>query len=242
MNALAEIAPERYLVRAEERSYIVLVEEDGKESHPFFPDVSVTNIAAEEAQAEKSATAVAEPVLAGRAGRDARVHRRSSIARHLSRSTEDSPDQRLVTSIEVLSPSNKRPNTPGWDLYLRKRQSLLLGGSEPGGDRPAPRRPAHAHARSRGPKALTQLLVSRARHLSILQGLAGPFPVATCPSIPVPLAKPDPDIVLDLQPMIDVDLQALALRAKHRLQQSRSPRRSASGAAWLKKQLKASKA
>ena len=27
------------------------------------------------------------------------------------------PERRLVTCIEVLSPSNKRPNTPGWDLY-----------------------------------------------------------------------------------------------------------------------------
>ena len=40
---------------------------------------------------------------------------------------EANPGQRLVTSIEVLSPSNKRPGTEGWDLYQRKRQSLLLG-------------------------------------------------------------------------------------------------------------------
>jgi hypothetical protein len=45
------------------------------------------------------------------------------------------PEQRLVTSIEVLSPSNKCPGTPGHELYLRKRQSLLLGGRcEPGRD------------------------------------------------------------------------------------------------------------
>src|SRR3712207_9248145 len=41
---------------------------------------------------------------------------------------EGTPERRLVTCIEVLSPSNKRPGTPGWDLYLRKRQSLMLGG------------------------------------------------------------------------------------------------------------------
>src|SRR5205085_12313221 len=40
---------------------------------------------------------------------------------------EAGPEERLVTCIEVLSPSNKRPNTEGWDLYLRKRQALLLG-------------------------------------------------------------------------------------------------------------------
>ena len=32
-----------------------------------------------------------------------------------------------MTTIEVLSPSNKRPGTEGWELYQRKRQSLLLG-------------------------------------------------------------------------------------------------------------------
>ncbi len=37
------------------------------------------------------------------------------------------PQQRLVTSIEVLSPSNKRQDTPGWAQYLRKRQAHLAG-------------------------------------------------------------------------------------------------------------------
>src|SRR5262249_39415800 len=36
-------------------------------------------------------------------------------------------DHRLVTSIEVLSPTNKRRRSVGWRKYLRKRQALLLG-------------------------------------------------------------------------------------------------------------------
>ena len=76
-HALAQAAPERYLVRAGERSYVVLVEEEHREA---FVEIY-----------------------------------------------EATPEQRLVTSIEILSPSNKRPRTPGYDLYLRKRQSLLLG-------------------------------------------------------------------------------------------------------------------
>jgi hypothetical protein len=36
-------------------------------------------------------------------------------------------ERRLVTCIEVLSPANKRKDSEGWDLYLRKRQALLLG-------------------------------------------------------------------------------------------------------------------
>jgi hypothetical protein len=75
--ALAQAAPERYLVRAGERSYVVVVEDEHREA---FVEIY-----------------------------------------------EATPEQRLVTSIEILSPSNKRPRTPGYDLYLRKRQSLLLG-------------------------------------------------------------------------------------------------------------------
>src|SRR4029077_8418734 len=33
----------------------------------------------------------------------------------------------LVTCIEVLSPSNKRRGTEGWQQYERKRQAMLLG-------------------------------------------------------------------------------------------------------------------
>jgi hypothetical protein len=34
-------------------------------------------------------------------------------------------DRRLVTSIEILSPSNKKPGEEGRDLYLRKQRELL---------------------------------------------------------------------------------------------------------------------
>src|SRR5207247_10300734 len=33
----------------------------------------------------------------------------------------------LVTCIEVLSQSHKRPGTEGWEEYTRKRQAMLLG-------------------------------------------------------------------------------------------------------------------
>ena len=62
--ALARAAPERYFVRAGERSYIVLVEEEGKASHPFVPDVSVSTERRKKKKpsGKKSGTAVAEPV------------------------------------------------------------------------------------------------------------------------------------------------------------------------------------
>src|SRR5207249_1598218 len=36
-------------------------------------------------------------------------------------------DRQVVTSIEVLSPSNKRFGSEGWFEYLRKRQACLSG-------------------------------------------------------------------------------------------------------------------
>jgi hypothetical protein len=36
-------------------------------------------------------------------------------------------ERTLNTGIEVLSPSNKRPGTPGWEQYTRKRQEFLDG-------------------------------------------------------------------------------------------------------------------
>ncbi len=73
----ADLAPEHYLVRTGERSYVVLVDEEHRET---FVEIY-----------------------------------------------EATAGQRLMTSIEVLSPSNKRPGTEGWELYQRKRQALLLG-------------------------------------------------------------------------------------------------------------------
>src|SRR5205807_6703361 len=36
------------------------------------------------------------------------------------------PQHRLVTTIEVLSPTNKDRGGHGWNLYLRKRQAALV--------------------------------------------------------------------------------------------------------------------
>src|SRR5262249_56732472 len=100
--------------------------EEGKASRPFLPDLSVTTERPKKPSRKKGGAAVEEPVL-----KVEPVLMRAFIEEeHLEAFVEiyeATPKQRLVTCIEVLSPSNKRPHTPGWDLYLRKRQSLLLG-------------------------------------------------------------------------------------------------------------------
>ena len=58
---LADEAPEHYLVRTGERSYVVLVESEGTKSHPFLPDVSVTSRRVRKKTLTKGSTALAEP-------------------------------------------------------------------------------------------------------------------------------------------------------------------------------------
>src|SRR5262249_54557360 len=102
---------------------------------------------------------------------------------------------------EVLSPSNKRPNTPGWDLYLRKRQSHLLGGVNlveidllRGGQRMPMLDP--------WPASPYTLMVARAKKAQLCLVWPANFQ-EPLPPIPVPLAKPDADISLSLQPLIE---------------------------------------
>src|SRR5947209_2883684 len=62
-EALADSVPDRYLVRTGERSYLVLVGAEGKDTHPFLPDVGVTSPSAGEAAPGPSGgTTVADPV------------------------------------------------------------------------------------------------------------------------------------------------------------------------------------
>lgn len=209
-HALAAVLPERYFVQMGERSYVVLAGTDGKDERPFSPDVGVGT--AERAHAPEAASvAVAEPET----GTDA-VTMQAFIDEHFRENFieiyEDDPELRLVTCIEVLSPANKRRGSEGWDQYLRKRNGLLLGQANfveidllRGGQRmpmvgPWPNSPYY-------------LLVSRQSRAPYCRV----WPVhyrKPLPEIPIPLASPDPDVPLALQPLITAiyDLSRYARR------------------------------
>jgi hypothetical protein len=114
---------------------------------------------------------------------------------------EDDPELLLVTCIEVLSPTNKRRGTEGWEQYLRKRQGLLLGQANlveidllRGGQRMPMLTPWPA-----SPYTLLVARKERAPRCSV-------WPASfqhPLPRIPVPLSYPDADIPLDHQPMIE---------------------------------------
>ncbi|MEW4570238.1 DUF4058 family protein [Tautonia sp. JC769] len=107
----------------------------------------------------------------------------------------DRRSRALVTVIELLSPSNKRPGRDR-EQYLAKRAQLLAGnvhlveidllrGGKP---MPPEDRPPSAYA----------VMVSRAERRPIAEF----WPIglrASLPEIPVPVRPPDPDARLDLQ-------------------------------------------
>src|SRR5262249_9140656 len=110
----------------------------------------------------------------------------------------DPVGRRLVTAIEILSPTNKRGD--GRDEYAVKRQALLAGPAPlaeidllRAGDRFPVDRPL--------PSVPYFVFVSRADR----RPPVGIWPVALSaplPAVPIPLDLGDPDVMLDLQAVL----------------------------------------
>lgn len=145
------------------------------------------------------------------------------------------PNRHLVTCLEVLSPSNKRPGTSGWELYLRKRQGLLLGEANlvemdllRGGQKPPMLDP--------WPICPFTILVARRAKAPLCRvwraHLDRPLPV-----FPVPLAHPDPDLTLNIQPMVDAIYSHYRYDRDIDYSQRLSPPLNPDEMAWLAEQL-----
>jgi hypothetical protein len=194
-RSLSASLPDRYFVEVGERSYIVLAGTNGKETSPFLPDVGVRSPSKHLGNTGLAVAETATEAVTLRAFIDERF-RENFIEIH-----ERDSELRLVTSIELLSPSNKRRGTEGWDLYLRKRQALMLGSANlveidllRGGQRfpmadPWPNSPYYLLVcrQSRAPYCRVQPATYR----------------QPLPELSIPLASPDPDVPVALQPMID---------------------------------------
>jgi hypothetical protein len=121
------------------------------------------------------------------------------VERHSSLEIRNRRNRRVVTVIELLSPTNKTPG-PDRDDYLRKRNVLLIErihfveiDLRRGGERPGP--PSL-------PPCDYYALVSRYEERPKL----GIWPLHLpdrLPVIPIPLTAPDPDVLLDLQAVLD---------------------------------------
>jgi hypothetical protein len=148
---------------------------------------------------------------------------------------ESRPPQRLVTAIEVLSPSNKQPESPGWKQYVRKRESMLLGRANfveidllRGGRR--------MPMEDEWPEGSYYLLVARKEEAPNCSVWPAYFQYAL-PEIPVPLAPPDRDIRLSLQPLIEAVYTRSRYETSIDYRQPLRPNPSEEEAAWLKVRL-----
>jgi hypothetical protein len=205
-ESLARVLPRGYTIDTAVRSYVVLMETEGKKERLAKPDLTVTQPKpAKPSRKRKSGAATA--VLAGEAES---VRMQAFVAERFEETFveiyAEGEERILVTCIEVLSPSNKRRGTAGWQEYERKRQALLLGEANfieidllRGGQRMPMLTP--------WPDSPYTILVCRAFDAPYGRAWRADYR-QSLPAVPVPLLDPDPDLTLDLQPLID-DIYAL---------------------------------
>jgi hypothetical protein len=233
-RGLAAVLPDRYFAQTGERSYIILAGTNGKEERAFYPDVRV-GTGTEAPGPARGGVALAEPPAGSNA-----ITMRAFIDEHFRENFieiyEAGPETRLVTCIEVLSPANKRRGTEGWEQYLRKRNALLLGQANlieidlvRGGQRMPMVEP--------WPTSPCYLLVSwqsRAPYCRVWPvGYREPLP-----EIPVPLASPDPDLSLQLQPMIEAVYERSRYGRRIDYKKALTPPLTDEDATWLQHQLR----
>jgi len=200
---LASQLPDRYVVRVGERAYIV-TSPPGKEprEHRFWADVSV----AATSTAPTATVAASRPATSLTSDGETAPISMSAFVETEYREIfleirQPPPAKKLVTCIEILSPSNKRPGTKGWRLYNRKRRAYLAGQAHfveidllRGGRR--------LRMAGNWPGSPYYLLVCRKNEAPICKVWPAFFS-RPLPPIGIPLLAPDPDIALDLQPLAE---------------------------------------
>jgi Protein of unknown function (DUF4058) len=200
-RSLSTLLPRGYLARTGKRCYVVLADTEGKVNRSFLPDVGLTAKDRPEAPRRKVDAQAAVIAATPAESRSMRAFIEAEYEERFIDIYELKPERRLVTSIEVLSPSNKRRRTLGWKKYLRKRQGLLLGKANlveidllRGGERMPMFDP--------WPEGPYALLVAREEEAPDCRVWPASFD-RQLPTIPVPLRRPDADLPLALQPSID---------------------------------------
>jgi hypothetical protein len=239
--AAARVVPDRYVVRFGERSYVVLAVAGDLDPDRWGmqADVAIMESTARarppqrRASAGPAAMAEEEGAVAMHAFVDAEF-RESFVEIHALH-----PERRLVTTIEVLSPSNKRFESVGWNQYARKRSAHLLGAANlveidllRGGTRMPMIEP--------WPVSPYYLLVSRKQKAPRCLVWPAYFD-RPLPKLRVALVPPDEDIVLDLGSMVD----AIYERSRYAVDIDYSlpcnPPLDGNAATWLRKRLEESK-
>jgi hypothetical protein len=231
-RVLAPTLPDRYVVRTGERSYIVMATENGDQV--MIPDIGV--VARRSARGKRSgATAVAEPTQLDVEPVTMRAIVDPEFRETFLEIREVNPRHRLITTIEVLSPSNKRENTPGWALYLRKRQAHLIGQQANLVEIDLLRGGQRMPMVDDWPASPYYLLVGRKKESPRCRVWPAYFR-APLPEVPVPLAPPDEDVRLTLQPLVNAVYKRSRYEQDIDYGKPLRPKVSTAEAAWLKEQ------
>lgn len=198
-RAISPLLPPRYISRIAKRNYIDWIDpqEDEKRRRPILPDVAIQEFGAQQAPI-MGGTAIAEPETGS-------VAMRAKLEVEFNETYLDiwdvQQERHLVTSIEVLSPTNKARGTAGWYEYERKRNFFLQGNAhliEVDLLRGGQRHPMHEP----WPDSPYYLMVMRKEQAPDCRVWAVSS-LESLPPIPVPLLAPDADIQLFLQPLIN---------------------------------------
>ena len=112
---LQHLLPESYYASSSQRIWI-----DASERH-IETDVDVVRIPRPEREQQGSWSPTESPSMPI----VIEVSQTEWVENYLEISTQSSEGRRLVTSIEVLSPSNKTKGSRGRELYLRKQREIL---------------------------------------------------------------------------------------------------------------------
>ena len=188
---LVPLVRPRYSVRIEERVYLEF-EPEGREG-PIRPDLTLSDRGDGSAAPAPRSSTTAVPVKVAVVVPD-EVREVALVIRHLEL-------QRVVTVVELLSPSNKRSRSVGRDTYLEKRNAVLKSPAHlmevdllRGGER--------MPMREELPAGDYHVILSREEKRPDCDvyswSVRDPLP-----EIPIPLAEDDPDISLSFQSVLD---------------------------------------
>jgi len=156
---------------------------------------------------------------------------------HFAVEIRDRLERRLVTAIEVLSPTNKRG--VGRAQYLAKRQRLLRSSAHLL-EIDLLRRGRRVPMRERLPAAPYFVLLSRVENRPLTDVWAVPLQVCL-PTVQVPLLPGDPDTTLDLQAVLTTIYDACGYDLSCDYTQPPSVPLAPADAAWADEMLRAAK-
>jgi hypothetical protein len=197
--------PDPYYARLQKRPELGIILESGS-IHRIVPDVTVMRYPQEKALPGGMATAVQEqPRTQVTAGVELRVH--TDPFQHRFVEIRDAEQgHKLITLIEIVSPSNKQPG-PDRRAYEAKQEEVLSSDANlieldflRHGRRLLPYPELEAAVHSLSPDYLVLLNRAVLRQRNWMDYTLYPINLREpLPCIPVPLAGDDPDVLLDLQ-------------------------------------------